>query len=122
MASRTLQISGTVKDSSTTVVEAGKPTARNYATTNSAVYRDRRSITTAEVTISIPSSIGDAGLCYIENLDATNFLEVGFATGNYPIRIPKGQFAQFWLAPATATLYLKADTAAVEADLVVFER
>lgn len=47
-----------------------------------------------------------------QTLDATNFVEVGFATGVYPIKLLATQFALLPLAAATASLFLKADTAA----------
>ena len=122
MATRTLQLSCYIRDTGIDRVEAGKKTARTFTTTNRGHTRQRLSIGTSEVTITIPSSIGDAGICVIENLDATNFIKVGFATGNYVLRIPKGQIAKPWLEPSVTTLYAIADTAASEATFDTFER
>lgn len=47
---------------------------------------------------------------FVRNQDADNFVEVGVATGVYPIELKPGQFAIF--PPKTDALYLKADTAA----------
>lgn len=122
MAARTLEIANYVRDTSTNRVEAGKQTARTFTTVNSGHNRQRLSIGTSEVTITIPSSIGDAGICVVENLDGTNFIKVGYATGNYVHRIPKGQIMQLWLEPTVTTLYAIADTAACEASFDTFER
>jgi hypothetical protein len=46
----------------------------------------------------------------IQNLDATNFVEVGSATGVYSIKIKAGRIALF--QPAANALFLKANTAA----------
>lgn len=56
-----------------------------------------------------------------QTLDATNFVEVGFATGVYPIKIPAGQFALIPLAAATASLFLMADTDACDVKFYVHE-
>ena len=52
------------------------------------------------------------GWLYIRNLDATNYVQLGFATGAYGCRLRAGEFALFRTEPA-ATIYLKANTAAV---------
>ncbi|MBM3882879.1 MAG: hypothetical protein FJ387_24680 [Verrucomicrobia bacterium] len=66
----------------------------------------------AEVTHAIPSGIGDCGWILIKNLDASNYVKVGFATADYKIRIPAGSFALFRPEDlAIANLYLRADTA-----------
>lgn len=122
MAARTLEITQHIRDTSIDKIEAGKKAGRTYTTTNSGKNEQRQSITTSEVTITIPASIGDAGLCVIENHDATNFIKFGFATGNYVQRIPKGQSVQLWLEPTVTTLYAIADTATSEASFVTFER
>mgnify|MGYP001806407013 CR=1 FL=1 len=122
MPTRSLEIGTFVTDRTTNSVRAGNRTNRTYTATNNGEFQHRQSIGTSEVTITLPSSIGDAGLCVIENHDATNFVDVGFATGNYPLRVPKGQAMKLWLTPATSALYLKADTAACDTSIAVFER
>jgi len=57
------------------------------------------------------SELGTLGWVMMENLDATNYVEWGFATTVYGGRIEAGEFALFRLNPST-TLYLKANTAA----------
>ena len=46
----------------------------------------------------------------VQNLDATNFVEVGSATGVYSIKVKAGRIALF--QPAANALFIKANTAA----------
>jgi hypothetical protein len=71
-------------------------------------------VTTSEVTVSFGSVT--PGLVLLYNLDETNFVEVGFATGVYPLRLPPRLASNSKAAPAVFTrqsgsLFLKADTA-----------
>ncbi|MDI1345274.1 MAG: hypothetical protein PSV22_14400 [Pseudolabrys sp.] len=78
-------------------------------------------VTTSELTHSIPTSIGNAGYCVIVNDDATNYVDVGFATTVYPLRLPAGGAMVLALTPAAASLFLKANTAACKVRLRVQE-
>jgi len=80
------------------------------------------SVGTVEETLTLAADITNAGLMYVENLDATNFIDIGYATGVYPNRIYPGEVSIIPLAIATATLYLKADTAACDMDYEITER
>lgn len=51
------------------------------------------------------------GWLFMENLDTTNYVQWGFATGVYGGRLEAGEFAMFRCEPSL-TLYLKANTAA----------
>ena len=53
------------------------------------------------------------GWLYLKNLDDTNYVQVGFSTGVYGIRLEAGEPALFRTEPA-ATVYLKANTAACD--------
>ena len=57
----------------------------------------------------------------IRNLDATNFVEIGGDSGLtiFKIKIPAEQSVYF--TPTSATIYAKADTAAVDIILLAFE-
>jgi hypothetical protein len=71
-------------------------------------------VTTSEVTVSFGSVT--PGLILVYNLDDTNFVEMGFATGVYPLQLPPRLAAASKAAPAVFTrqsgsLFLKADTA-----------
>ena len=71
-------------------------------------------VTTSEVTVSFGSVT--PGLILVYNLDDTNFVEMGFATGVYPLQLPPRLATNSKAAPAVFTrqsgsLFLKADTA-----------
>lgn len=51
------------------------------------------------------------GWLFLRNLDTTNYVQVGFSTGVYGIRLEAGEPALFRTEPA-ATVYLLANTAA----------
>ena len=114
----TLNINATISDASTGINRAGRATTVTVG--NKLDYR-RIDALTSEVTHTIDTSIGDAGWCMIVNEDETNFVEVGFATTVYPMKLLAGQFALIPLTPATSALYLKADTATCEVDVYTRE-
>jgi hypothetical protein len=93
----------------------------NVTTSGEGVDSRRINITTGEVTHTIDSGIGNAGYCYVKNRDASNFVELGFATTVYNIKLLAGQSALFPLTPAQSALYLKADTAACDCDIIIRE-
>lgn len=66
------------------------------------------------------SELSTEGWVLMENLDATNYVEWGFATGVYGGRMEPGEPALFRLNP-TATLYLKANTAACKVAIYALE-
>lgn len=63
--------------------------------------------TEEQVTLVDISSVEEV---VIVNLDATNYIEVGSATGVYSIKVKAGRLTLF--QPAANALYLKANTAA----------
>lgn len=79
-----------------------------------------QSIGTTEETVGWSSDIGDEGYMFVKNLDATNFVQIGFSTGVYGMRLYPGEFALFRLEPG-ATFYAKADTAAITLQYIVYE-
>ncbi len=79
--------------------------------------------TSAEEAVSVSSDIGTQGWWVIENLDSTNFVEVGkvkvSADGDsLPIKILAGEFAVF---RASSSIYAKADTSSVQIRYWCFE-
>lgn len=76
-------------------------------------------IGTSEETVAF-SELTSEGWLFIHNLDDTNFVQVGFATGVYGIRLRPNEFAAFRLEPTT-TLYCKADTAECRVNFRCFE-
>ncbi len=99
----------------------GVTASNRVTTTGDALDYRRIDATTTEVEHTISASVGDVGIALVKNLDSTNFVDVGFATTVYPIRLLAGQFALMPLTPATASLFVKADTATCEIDIYIRE-
>ena len=98
------------------------PPQLSLTQTGALVYDNTVSVGTSEETAG-PSfgDIGTEGLCVIYNLDTTNYVQVGFATGVYGMRLRGASApATFFLEP-NATLYLKANTAACNVRIIVYE-
>lgn len=75
---------------------------------------------TTEESTAFPE-LSTLGWCFMQNLDSTNYVEWGFSTGVYGGRMQAGEKAgPFRLNPG-ATMYLKANTAAVKVVIYAFE-
>lgn len=74
---------------------------------------------TSEESTNFPE-LTTEGWLFMENLDATNFVQWGFATTVYGGRLEPGEFAMFRCEPSV-TLFLKADTAACKVLVNCFE-
>lgn len=98
------------------------PSQFSLTQTGALVYDSVHSIGTAEETAGPTfGDIGTEGLCIVQNLDTSNYVQVGFATGVYGMRLYASWApAQFTLEPG-ATLYLKANTAACNVRIIVYE-
>jgi hypothetical protein len=98
------------------------PPQLSLTMTGSLVYDVTTSVGTSEETAGPTfGDIGTEGLCIVYNLDPTNYVQVGFATGVYGMRLRgAGAPAIFFLEP-NATLYLKANTAACNVRVIVYE-
>jgi len=116
--SATLNIMATVNDTTGGVSISANKTLQTVGT---ALDLRILEIGTVEEEIAISSEITSCGLCVIQNMDGENFVDVGFETGVYPIRIPAGLFAIVPLTPATSSLFLQADTGACDVKLYVHE-
>jgi hypothetical protein len=81
-----------------------------------------RTIGTSEETIVLDSDFVDPGLVYIRNDDADNWLDMGYATSDYPNRLYPGEQAVIPLSLSQDTLYVKADTASVLVQYCAYER
>ena len=85
------------------------------------IYQNTHSIGTSEESVSSFGDVGTFGWCFMRNLDGTNYVQWGSATTNYIGRMEAGETAgPFRLEPGI-TLYLKANTAACNVDIVVVE-
>ncbi len=80
----------------------------------------QRDIGTSEETILWTTDIGDEGWVAVVNLDPTNYVQWGFATGAYGGRIRPGSFMVFELEPGT-TLYFLANTGTCKVQYFVYE-
>ena len=108
----------TISDSTTGLRDS---VSKTVTTAGSGASLSAQSIGTSEVEYTVPAEIGNAGACKIVNMDATNYVEVGFATGSYPLKILPGTFCLMQIAPATASLFLKANTAACVVSIYIHE-
>lgn len=79
--------------------------------------------TAAGTAITIDAAVASKGFAYFENLDATNFVEVGVQVSStfYPlIRLNAGEYAAVRLSTGV-NLFARADTANVRLSYGVFE-
>ena len=82
---------------------------------------------TGEVTITVDSSITDAGFMYCRNHtdpddDPDNYVDIGYSTGDYPNRLYAGESALIPLATTTAAIYVVANDAATKFQYEITER
>ena len=79
------------------------------------------SVGTSELIVPV-DDVGTPGFVAMMNLDDTNYVQWGFATATYGGRmIAAGTVRPFQLDAAVQDLYLKANTAACDVRIVVFE-
>ena len=114
----TLSVSASISDSTNGVSTSA---TKSVTTTGSALDVRILEIGTSEEEVTIATEIGDCGIAFIQNLDSTNYVEVGFLTTETQIKIPAGQFALIPLAPATASLFMKANTDACDVKVYFHE-
>ena len=90
--------------------------------TGSEMEVGQRDIGTSEETVVWTTDIGDEDWVVFRNLDPTNYIQWGFATGAYGGRLAAGGgFAAFQLEPGT-TLYFLANTASCKLQYFVYEK
>lgn len=77
------------------------------------------SVGTAEESTAFPE-LTTEGWLFMQNNDATNYVQWGFSTGVYGGRLKAGESALFRMEPSL-TLYLKANTAACNVLVYGFE-
>ena len=97
------------------------PNLRKQYTQTGVGQDDRKhSIGTTEESITL-TDVTTNGFVLLHNLDTTNYVQWGFATGVYGGRLKAGETAgPFRLEPG-ATLYLKANTAACRVRVIAYE-
>jgi hypothetical protein len=82
-------------------------------------YPGYQTIGTTEETIPT-TEITTLGWAVFRNLDATNYIRIGFSTGVYGIRLEPGEVACFRLNPGV-TIYAIADTAACKLLVKIYQ-
>lgn len=97
-----------------------EPGAQRWDMAGDKIYHNTLDIGTSEESVTSFGDVSTEGYCYLRNLDDTNFVQVGFATTDYGIRLEPGEYAWFRLEPS-ADLFLKADTAACVVEIAVIE-
>lgn len=80
----------------------------------------KQTIGTTEETISF-TDIATNGFVFFENLDATNYVEWGTATGDYTGRMLAGEPAGPFRLNTGKTLYMKANAAACRVRIIHYE-
>lgn len=80
----------------------------------------KHSIGTTEESITF-TDISTNGWVLMQNLDTTNYVQWGFASGVYGGRMKAGELAGPFRMESGATLYLKANTAACRVRVIHYE-
>jgi hypothetical protein len=100
-----------------------KPAKILTTQTTGAIFDVSPTIATTETTVTI-TGLTTPKICILQNLNATNYCEVGFATTVYPMRLfPTGTGLPniITLNTGTTVLYMKANTAAVKVRVMVLD-
>lgn len=77
--------------------------------------------TSEEEILFADMAAGNIGWAAFKNLDATNFVDIGTATGVYIIRLEATEAAWFRFVPGTTSVFCLADTAAVNLEYFIGE-
>lgn len=89
--------------------------------TTARIYKEVKNVGTSEESVTSFGDITNNGVMYLYNLDSTNFVQVGFSTGVYGIRLKPASIPAVFFGEPTADLYLKADTAACDVLITNYE-
>jgi hypothetical protein len=88
-------------------------TTKSVTVTGNVLVESVQSIGTSEETLALGEVATNlAGYVWLYNTDATNYVEIGKATGDYTVKLKAGEPAMFRL-DAWPAIYAKANTAAV---------
>lgn len=78
-------------------------------------------VTTSEVTQTISTDLTNVAGIFVVNRDASNFVQMGYATATYVHKISAGMPAFIPLTPGETTLYWAADTATCAVEYRIIE-
>lgn len=81
----------------------------------------RIDVGTSETTLTFDTNVGNAGYLVLINRDATNYVQIGFATTVYVMRLKAGEVAVLRIEPTVAAIYLKANTATCQVQFKLYE-
>lgn len=76
-------------------------------------------VETSEDTLT-PTNISTPGYAFFRNVSTDDFVDIGFASGDYFTRLFPGEFAWLRMYPSVTTLYALADTASVSVQVKIF--
>jgi len=106
----------------------GDALSRSWTYTSAGSHEQSGVVTVAsasEGSIAIGADItggNDPGLVIVENLDGTNYLTLGIATGVRPIRVDAGQTFVLGVVNTATAIFHQADTADVQMRYKIVER
>ena len=103
------------------LLDDNRPSAQSITQTTQTMFKSVVSIGTSEESVTY-AELTAPGICYLKNLDATNYVQWGVATTVYTGRLKASDApAMFRLDPGATTLYLKANTAACKVLITVYD-
>jgi len=73
-----------------------------------------------EEALTIPPDITNKGYIFVKNIDPTNYIQIGFSTGVYGIRLKAGEWALLRLEP-TANVFVIANTTIAKLQTIIYE-
>lgn len=109
----------TITSGSSTILTLPSVTKQKTQTTDRYILLTK-SVGTSEESVD-PSTldISTNGYCYLINLDATNYVEWGTTTTDYCGKLEAADYAGPFQLNAGKTLYLKANAAACEVQILI---
>jgi hypothetical protein len=102
-------------------VRDGAEATGSFTLASSVYNRGRQTIGTSSEALNV-GDVVTGGWCYIENLDATNYVEVragGSTDSDFVIRLLPGEFSIFRLSVTALAPKLRANTAPVDVEFLV---
>lgn len=103
------------------LVDDNNPGRIQITQTTKTLFKAVVTIGTTEETVTY-AELTTPGVCYLRNLDTTNYVQWGVATTVYTGRLkPSGIPACLNLDNSATTLYLKANTASCRVLIVVYD-
>lgn len=108
--SEEITVTTTLKVKNGNLEQTGKSYATKFNQTTARAGSYTVDVGTSEETINFGDIV--PGFVRLTNLDATNFVEVGFSTGVYGMRLSANNGVAMFERKSGATVYVKSDTAA----------